>query len=158
MLAKAKLIKGFAFVIYVISHYIRKEIFPMAKVTIIGDIVQIKSDLTRKELERIKTFAPEAVKLFDKDDNEIFGIDFGHASFSKYGICFCSEDSEGKLFMTTDNPVLDHSDKEAERIEVTKYFAPIISKLQAIEENVASVKDTLEGMEASVADSVVFAD
>ena len=129
----------------------------MAKVTIMGDIVQIKTDLTKDEVERVKAFAPEALKLCDEEGNEVFAIGIGDASYSKYGICFCSEDSEGKLFMSTDNPVTDHSDAGAEKLEVTKYFAGIINKLTFIEKNVESAKEALEEMEAAVADSVVFA-
>ena len=130
----------------------------MAKVTIIGDVIQIKSELTKNEVERVKAFAPAALKLVDEDKNEIFGIDVGMPSYSQYGICFCSEDENGKLFMSTNNPVVDHSDKEAERLEVTKYFAPIINKLQVVEANVSAAKEALEEMETSVADAIVFAD
>lgn len=129
----------------------------MAKVTIMGDIVQIKSDLTKNEVERVKAFAPNALKLYDQDENEVFAIGIGDASYSKYGICFCSEDAEGKLFMSTDNPVTDHADAEKEKYEVTKYFASIINNLTLIEKNVESAKEALEEMEANVADSVVFA-
>lgn len=129
----------------------------MAKVTIVGDVVQLKSDLTKEEITRVKAFAPEALKLFDEDKNEVFAIDIGNASYSKYGICFCSEDVDGKVFMTMDNPVLDHSDAEKEREEVVKYFAPVLHKLNVLEENIISAKETLEEMEASVNESVVFA-
>ena len=129
----------------------------MAKLTIMGDMIQLKSDLTREEVERVEAFAPEALKLFDTDGNEVFGVSVGNAFYSKYGVCFCSEDSEGKLFMSTDNPVKDHTDPEAERKEVIKYFAPMLSKLEAIESNVAGAREALEAMEESVDNSVVFA-
>lgn len=129
----------------------------MAKLTIMGDSVQIKSDITKSEMDRVMAFAPEALKLYDEDGNEIFGVTYGDAFFSKYGICFCNEDADGKLFMTTNNPVRDHSDAEEERKEVIKYFAPILNKLQLVEAHIASAKDALEAMEASVTDSVTFA-
>ena len=129
----------------------------MAKLTIMGDMLQLKSDLTREEVERVEAFAPEALKLFDTEGNEVFGVSVGNAFYSKYGICFCNTDSDGKLFMSTDNPVCDHTDPEAERKEVIKYFAPVISKLEAVEANVASGREALEAMEQSVESSVVFA-
>jgi hypothetical protein len=129
----------------------------MAKVTIMGDAVQIKSALTKSEFDRVKAFAPEALKLFDTEGNEVFGISMGNANYSKYGICFCAEDAEGKIFMTMNNPVIDHNDAEKERTEIIKYFAPAISKLEAVEANVTAAKDSLEKMEASVTESVVFA-
>lgn len=128
----------------------------MAKMTVMGDTVQLTSDLTKEELVRVASYAPEALKLFDKDGNEIFGVGIGDASYSKYGICFCNETAEGKMFMTTNNPVVDHSNAEKEREELVRYFAPIISKLQKVEANVASAKDALDTVEAAVRESVTF--
>ena len=130
----------------------------MAKLKIMGDIVQITTDLTRKEIERVKAYAPNALKLIDTDGNEIFGVEIGDAFYSKYGICFSSESAEGKMFMTTNNPVLDHSDVEKEREEVVRIFAPIVSKLQAVEAGVTAAKEGLDAVEAEVRESVVFVD
>ena len=121
-----------------------------------ADMIQLSTDLTKDELERVKNFAPEALKLFDNEGNEVFGVGIGDASYSKYGICFCSETAEGKMFMTTNNPVTDHSDPAKEREEIVRYFAPIINKLQAVEANIAAVRESLDAMEASVQDAVTF--
>lgn len=129
----------------------------MAKVTILGDMVQIKSDLTSAQVERVKAFAPEALKLFDEDGNEVFGVDIGNASFSKYGICFCSMDSEDKLFLSTNNPCLDHENEEEEKKVIIKAFAPMLAKLKDVEANIAACESELDALEASVTDSVVFA-
>ena len=128
----------------------------MAKMKVMGDMIQLSTDLTKDELERVKNFAPEALKLFDNEGNEVFGVGIGDASYSKYGICFCSETAEGKMFMTTNNPVTDHSDPAKEREEIVRYFAPIINKLQVVEANIATVRESLDAMEASVQDAVTF--
>lgn len=128
----------------------------MAKMKVMGDMIQLSTDLTKDEIERVKNFAPEALKLFDNEGNEIFGVGIGDASYSKYGICFCSETAEGKMFMTTNNPVTDHSDPAKEREEIVRYFAPIINKLQVVEANIAAVRESLDAMEASVQDAVTF--
>lgn len=128
----------------------------MAKLTIMGDTVQITTDMTRKEIERVNAYAPTALKLFDNEGNELFGVGIGDASYSKYGICFCSENADGKMFMTTNNPVVDHSDAEKEREEVVRFFAPVISKLQAVEAAVAGARADLDTVEAAVNESVEF--
>lgn len=128
----------------------------MAKLSIMGDTVQITTDLTKEVINRVKDYAPDALKLFDEEDNEVFGVDIGHANYSKYGICFCSEDAEGKMFMTTNNPVLDHSDAEKEREEVVRVFAPVLSKLQLVEANINAAKASIDEMEASVQEAVTF--
>jgi len=128
----------------------------MAEMKVMGDTIQISTDLTREELERVKNYAPEALKLFDTEGNENFGVGIGDASYSKYGICFCSEDAEGKMFMTTNNPVTDHSDPEKEREMLVRHFAPLISKLQTVEANINAAKEALDSIEASVQDAVTF--
>ena len=128
----------------------------MAKLNVMGDTIQITSDVTREEMERVERYAPEALKLFDDEGNEVFGVGIGNASFSKYGVCFCSETTEGKLFMTTNNPVLDHSDVEAERKEIVKHFAPMLSKLQAVEAHVAETAAALDEVEAGVEEAITF--
>lgn len=123
---------------------------------VMGDTIQLSTELTKEEVARVKNYAPEALKLFDNEGNEVFGVGIGNASCSKYGICFCSESADGKLFMTTDNPVADHSDPAKEREQLIRHFASMISKLQAVEANVNAAKDSLESMEAAVQDSVEF--
>lgn len=128
----------------------------MAKLTIMGDTIQLTSDLTKEEVRRVENYAPDALKLFDNEGNEMFGIGIGDASYSKYGVCFCSETAEGKIFMTTNNPVTDHSDADEERKAIVRYFAPILSKLQAVEDNVANAKNALDEIEEDVEASVSF--
>ena len=129
----------------------------MATLKIMGDALQIKSELTGEQIERVKTFAPEALKLFDTEDNEVFGVEYpADASYSKYGICFCNTDSDGKVFMTTNNPVRDHDDPEKEKEEVVKRFALILNHLNMVEANVAEARAALEQMESAVTNSVTF--
>ena len=129
----------------------------MAKIKVLGDIIQITSAITEEQFERVKTFAPEAFIMKDADTGEeIFGVSRGSAFYSKYGVCFCSVDSEGKLFMTTNNPVSDHSDRDAEMQEILKVFAPIMAKLNMIEENVLNVTESLTEMEEEIKSSVEF--
>lgn len=128
----------------------------MAKLSIMGDTVQITTELTKEMIKRVSDYAPEALKLFDEEGNEIFGVGIGNASYSKYGICFCSVDANGKLFMTMNNPVLDHSNPEKEREEVIRHFAQVLSKLKAVEENVADGTEAINELESNVRDSVTF--
>lgn len=128
----------------------------MAKLSIMGDTVQITTDLTKEVIKRVEDYFPEALKLFDTEGNEVFGVAIGNASFSKYGICFCSETAEGKMFMTTNNPVLDHSDPAKEREKVVRCFARVLNDLKQVEANVQEVKAELDGIEESIQESVTF--
>ena len=130
----------------------------MAKIKVLGDMIQITSELTEEQFDKVKAFAPEALVMKDEDTGEeIFGIEKGAANISKYGICFCSTDSEGKLFMTTNNPTLgDHSNREEEMQEILDKFAPIIAKLNAGETHIMSIMSTLDNVEAAVKESIEF--
>ena len=129
----------------------------MAKVKILGDMLQIKSELTENEVKRAESFAPSALKLIDEDNNEIFGVSIGDAFYSKYGICFCNTDADGKLFMSTNNPCTEHEDAEKEKETIIKKLAPIISKINAVEEQVKACNAALESIENEVRESVEFA-
>ena len=129
----------------------------MAKVTIMGNTCQITTELTRADVERVQAFAPKALKLIDPEDkSEKFAVGLGAPSCSKYGICFGDENAEGELFVTLENPITDHSDKEREQTELTKYFAVLLNMLNTVEAQVVSIKDQLDTMEAEVKDSVTF--
>lgn len=128
----------------------------MATLKIFGDTISIFSSLTREQLERAEGFAPDALKLKDEEGNELFGIGFGSPSYSKYGITFCSENAEGKLFMTMNNPVLDHSDPEAEKNAITRMFAQPLHSLKLVEAQVEAMETVLTEMEESVVGSIEF--
>lgn len=129
----------------------------MAKVKVLGDMMQIKSDITGKSFDRVEKFAPEMLKLVDEFGNEVFGIARGDAFYSKYGICFCSEDAEGKLFMSTNNPVTEHGNAEEEKNKVVEKLAPIINKLNAVERQILEAEEILTAIETEVRESVELA-
>ena len=126
----------------------------MAQINVTGDMIQIKTKLTEEEFELVNYYKPEALKIVDDKGNEIFGITRGDAHVSKYGISFCNTDAEGRLFMTTTNPVSDHSDVEKERKEINREFAQMINNLQIIETQVAYEKPNIIALEQN-ADKVI---
>lgn len=129
----------------------------MAKIKVLGDTIQITSELTEEQFDRVKSYAPEALVMKDAESgDEIFGITRGNAFYSKYGVCFCSVDNEGHLFMTTNNPTQDHSNREEEKELIIKEFAPVIAKLNELEAHVLGVMESIEEIETAVKDSVEF--
>lgn len=126
----------------------------MAKIRAMGDSVQLKSELTAKEIERVKTYCPEALKLKDEEGNEFFGIGLGDASVSRYGVTFANTDVDGKVFVTMENPITDHSDAEVEKAALTAYFAVSLDNLNKVEDNINTVRALLDEKEAKAADSI----
>ena len=118
----------------------------MAKINVTGDVVQIRTNITESEFDVIEHYSPETLKIVDDKGNELFGITRGNAHASKYGISFCNADSEGRMFMTTENPVHDHSDPVRERKLIAKEFAQLINNLQIIETQVANEKPNIQAL------------
>lgn len=119
----------------------------MAKINVTGDAIQIKSSLTRANYDTIRHYKPEALKLIDEKGNEIFGITMGDAHVSKYGVSFCNTDSEDKLFMTTENPVNEHSDPELEKKLISRKFAQVINNLEAVETQIETEMPNIRALE-----------
>ena len=130
----------------------------MATLKVLGDVIQIKTELTEKDYKKISNYAPEALKVKDDKDNELFGISMGDAHWSKYGIAFCSTDADGKLFMTTPNPVQDHSDPKEEKEAIKELFAQTIFNLEIVEANFDKIKTELAAIEQNAAASIEMVD
>lgn len=129
----------------------------MAKLKVLGDMIQIKIDLTESDFNKVKNYAPDALKIKNDDGDEVFGISMGDAHWSKYGVAFCNTDSDGKLFMTTNNPVVEHSDPAEELKIIKEKFAQTIFFLEMIEKNFDSIKTELNAMEQNAERSIEMA-
>ena len=130
----------------------------MAKIKVLGDAIQLSTTITGEEMKKVQRHAPDALKLKDADGNETFAIGRGAAHYSEYGITFCNEDFEGKLYLTTNNPVTEHTDKAAEKERIIERFAPILSKLREIEKAVNDATAAVNALEEEMTDNVVFTD
>lgn len=126
----------------------------MAQINVMGDMIQVKTALTEEEFELTEKYCPEALKLRDEEGNEYFGISRGDAHISKYGVSFCSKDAENKLFMTTNNPVEDHSDPTEEKKKIARHFAQVINGLNLVEGQIREKKETIAAMEALANNSI----
>jgi len=126
----------------------------MAKLKVLGDTIQIKSDLTEADFKKVQNYAPEALKLKDEQGNELFGISLGDAHWSKYGIAFCNTDADGKLFMTTNNPVSNHEDPAAEKKAIKELFATVLFNLEAIENFFSQIKAELDEIEQKAENNI----
>ena len=131
----------------------------MAKIKVMGDTVQICSNLTVDVIEKANFYKPEALKLKDEQGNEYFGIGMGDAHYGEHGVVFSSKDHEGKAFMTTANPVTnDHSNRELETKVLTTTFAKIINNLNMVETQVMSAMLEINTIETNTTSAIDFVD
>lgn len=71
------------------------------KATIVQNTVVIASDFTPEEINKLKAYKPEALKIKDEKGNVKFAVSFGNtASINENGICFNEVTESGKAAMT----------------------------------------------------------
>lgn len=131
----------------------------MARATILGDMIQIKSRLTREQLKRAQEYLPRVATLEDESGNEVFRIEFSNtASFGKYGISFCSTDDKGFMFLTVTNTVPHCDDVETERQKIRDEIGVILHKCNMIEDGIIDVLGELRDISEKIDNSVVIID
>lgn len=131
----------------------------MARATILGDVIQIKSRLTKEQLERAENFKPGTSVLEDGNGNEVFRIEYGKsASFSKYGISFCSTDENGFIFLTVANNIEHNDNIETERRKIRDEIGVILHKCNMVEDAVIDALGEINEINDAIDSSVVIID
>ena len=120
----------------------------MAKVKILGNVFQVKSDLTREELEKAEKYSPNTTTLYDEDGNETFKVGFGSPSLTKYGVSFSETDDDGHVYLTASVGA------ELNKADFADEFAIPISKLEMVEHHVKECMEEISKIEQKVIDSI----
>ena len=78
------------------------------KITIHRDVAKyvLTSTIKKADLELVKKYRPDALKIKDKDGNDIFGMSFvaGKSCVAKNGITFGGVNADGFAIVTGDVP------------------------------------------------------
>ena len=120
----------------------------MARATILGDVIQIKSRLTKEQLKRAENFKPGTSVLEDGKS----------ASFSKYGISFCSTDENGFMFLTVANNIEHNDNIETERRKIRDDIGVILHKCNMVEDAVIDALGEINEINDAIDSSVVIID
>lgn len=126
----------------------------MAKIKVLGDMIQVISNITEDEMKKIAVYKPEALQLRDENNEPVFAVETGPASLSKFGVSFCSTDFDGKLFLTIANPIEEHVDADEEKKQITEDFATFLRDMEKIERQVADAMTEANALEQRVSSSV----
>ena len=129
----------------------------MAKFTIAGNALVITSDLKLSDLETVKKYRPNALKLMGGENNkeELFRIDTGsdaNGGISAYGVCFgaATHDAEKKACITVSlgNVQGDIKEYVADKYgEAVMYLNQLEDSLPAV---VASIAEQKRGIMANI--------
>jgi len=109
-------------------------------------VVVFNTQLTKVAIEKLAKHNPEALKLKDEEGNDVFGIGFGTASITEYGVCFDKVDSEGKALITIA--------KTMENEEIAEEYAGTLLKVKEIETKALAAYTSLEAQLLEVANSI----
>lgn len=127
----------------------------MAKLKAFGDSLMIQSAIRVTDFDKMLKFKPDALRLKNEEKEDIFVVQMGEPSVSRHGISFCSHNTEGYLFMTTENVVTHcHTDLDEERDLIEMNYASILANLIKVEKQVQEAKKEIAEMVASVSDSI----
>lgn len=109
-------------------------------------VIVINTELTVEAMKKLAKHNPSALKLRDEEGNEIFGLGFGTASISQYGINFDRMDSDGKALITINATM--------ENTEIAEEYAAILMKAKTVETNALATYAELNNMLMEVANSI----
>lgn len=125
----------------------------MSKVKIVGNAVVITSDLKREEIERVKKYTKDGLKLKDEKGNDVFTIALGeNSSISQFGITYGEQNAEGYAQATL---LLDESIEPDKRMDtVLDTHAITLTQLNTLETYIRSTATELESTIAGIADSI----
>ena len=131
----------------------------MAKIKVAGDVMIVESAVTLEDIKTLKKVNPDALSLFEKDEDgkkkRVFTIDVakGEGSVSRIGMCFGAESKDGKKLAIISMPI-------PAEVEDAKEFAyekvgAVMGKLEAVEAQVKPALDAAKEAKKKFAEKVV---
>lgn len=118
---------------------LNEEGVTMSKVIIAGCACVYFSNLTPEDVDRFKTFAPEALTMYDEDDEAVFSLDI--------------DDGPGRI--TPEKAVLSRSKSADGKATVTMLIDPECEdKLRLIQEKIGPAILQLEDLEEQLLENV----
>lgn len=124
------------------------------RIAIVGDAVVLTSTLKVGDIELLKKYKPDALKLTDEDGKQIFGVAYesGRGTFSKTGIVFGGTARDGSGYATLTVNLESDGDVDVETLKSTiaDMLGDVPTKVGAIEstapaavEEIGTARETL---------------
>jgi hypothetical protein len=128
----------------------------MAQIKIFGDSFVVTSRLKVEDIQKLKTFKPESLKLIDEETkDELYAVNYkagSEGSFSKYGASFNSQNEAGNATLTVAIPA---GKNNAEKVDYVKNtYGQSLLKLKELEDQLEAAAvilgDEMNAVEASI--------
>jgi len=127
-----------------------------ANVSLAGAAAIITSGLKLDQIKRFKKYRPEALTLYDEDDEPIYAIDFdeGPGSINKNGAVFgAATNADGYATITV---VLDPAEEDKKQLVIDKLGAALL-KLNELENGLAGLDEELAAEETEILSHITIA-
>lgn len=133
----------------------------MGKISVIGDVVVIKSNLKYEDLKLVEKARPKVLDDYDMEDGKkvldslfSIGTTDGNGSVTKYGITFNSagHDGEGLAQVTVPVPAGDGDVKE----RVAEAYGVAVMRLAKLEEKLPAVISEIKASNKAMLDGITL--
>jgi len=106
------------------------------RITVLGDALVVTSSLTVEEIEMLKKYDPDALKLFDADGNQTFGVGYssGNGNLTKKGVTFGATSNGGFATLSVTLEGTEGMTADALKETVADILGEIPVKLAAVEQ------------------------
>lgn len=112
------------------------------------------SAIKAEDLEVVKKYRPDELKLKDKDGNDTFAVGYnpGHNSLCKNGVTFGGKTEDGFAMLTGDIPATVKAEDVGEYI--ADYVGPAVTGLNTIEAKIPTVVSAIKAERGALIDSI----
>ena len=124
-------------------------------VTITGDSFTVISNLDVEQIKKVEKYQPSALVLRDKDNNDLFALDYNNKSMGcigTYGVIYST--CVGKKAAFTNLLPSELSDT-AKKERVTDLIASALQNLDLVEKQIAVACGTVDKLIAEIATKIV---
>lgn len=129
------------------------------KISLINGAYALTSDIKAEDIEFLEKNNPEALKLTDKEGNEIFAVSYkeGKSSVSPFGVTFGSKslNDSGKAVVTGNIPQSVTADKAKEY--VAEIVAPVVENLETLEKSISEAANKARAARAKLISNITVA-
>ncbi len=129
----------------------------MSKITIVGDVVNIKSSMKLEDLMTIHKYRPDALALMGGEDGKdevfrVFADPNAEGSVQPYAVVFSKAAQDGAAYVNI------HIDPKGDAREyVADTFGVAITNLNKVEEGLPSVLESINNEKAAMVASIEVA-
>ena len=128
------------------------------RIALIGDAVVVTSTLKVEEIETLKKYNSDALKIFDADGNQTFGVSYenGNGTLSKKGVVFGSPSRDGNGFATLTINLETEEDVPADLLKemIADMLGDIPTKLEVIEQQAPAALSEVNAAREALINSI----